>query len=62
VRGYYFALAAAAWLTGWEGFALVTVGAVTLLIWRQLGSASAAGVRQVRLLLDEIPPNAPGGG
>jgi uncharacterized membrane protein len=52
VRGYYFALAAAAWLVGPEAFVITTLGAVSLLVWRQSGSPSAKGVRKLRLLLD----------
>lgn len=62
VRGYYFALSAAAWLTGSLGFIVLTVGAVALLIWRQLGSDSARGIRRVRQLLDETPPDRPASG
>src|SRR5207302_92976 len=35
VRGYYFALAAAAWLFGPWTFIAATLGAVALLLWRQ---------------------------
>jgi uncharacterized membrane protein len=53
VRAYYFALAAAAWLFGPFAFALVTVGAFGLLVFRQSRSRSARGVRKIRLLLEE---------
>jgi len=53
VRGYYFALAASSWLLGPLAFAIVTVGAVMLLVWRQVSSSSAAGVRRLRALLEE---------
>ena len=56
VRGYYFALAAAAWLAGPAPFALVSVGAVTLLVLRQSASGSARGIRTLRLVLDELGP------
>lgn len=56
VRGYYFALAAAAWLMGPAVLAGVTVGAVILLILRQSASPSARGVRAVRTLIDTLPP------
>lgn len=52
VRGYYFALAAAAWLFGPTAFIGVTVGAVLLLAWRQAFSPAARAVRQVRALLE----------
>lgn len=52
VRGYYFALAAAGWLLGPITFIAVTLSAVALLAWRQLGSRSSIGVRRVRDLLD----------
>lgn len=57
VRGYYFALAAASWLLGPMVFAIATIGAVALLIWRQVSSSSATGVRRLRTLLE-----ASGGG
>jgi uncharacterized membrane protein len=53
VRAYYFALAAAIWLMGPTSFALATLAATALLIWRQSRSRAAHGVRQVRELLDE---------
>jgi uncharacterized membrane protein len=53
VRGYYFALAAGAWLLGPIAFAVVTVGAVGLLVWRQSGSRSAKGIRALRKLLED---------
>jgi uncharacterized membrane protein len=52
VRGYYFALAAASWLLGPAPFAVITLGAIALLVWRQVGSSSAAGVRALRALLE----------
>jgi uncharacterized membrane protein len=52
VRGYYFALAAAAWLFGPRAFIFVTLGAVGLLAWRQAFSPAAKAVRRVRTLLD----------
>jgi len=51
VRGYYFALAAAAWLYGPAAFAAVTLGATALLVWRQSRSPAALGVRTVRDLV-----------
>jgi uncharacterized membrane protein len=53
VRGYYFALAAAAWLAGPLAFAVTTVGGAGLLAWRQRFSPAAQAVRNVRRLLDE---------
>ncbi len=45
VRGYYFALAALAWLLGPGAFALATAGMVAMLLWRQFGSATAEAIR-----------------
>lgn len=56
VRGYYFALPAAAWLAGPAALAIVTVGAVALLVSRQIGSPSAKGIREIRNLLDQMGP------
>jgi uncharacterized membrane protein len=56
VRGYYFALAAAAWMLGpWAMIAAVLL-AVTLLYARQVGSGTARGVRQIRQILDAMEP------
>jgi len=52
VRGYYFALAAAAWLFGPIAFMTATVGAVALLLWRQRSSRAAAAIRDLRRLLE----------
>jgi uncharacterized membrane protein len=52
VRAYYFALAAAAWLFGAPAFMLVTLGAVSLLAWRQRGSPTARAVADLRRLLE----------
>jgi uncharacterized membrane protein len=52
VRGYYFALAAAAWIFGPAAFALATLGAVGLLAWRQRHSPSAAAIARLRRMLD----------
>ena len=54
VRGYYFALAAAGWLLGPLVFIGVTLSCMALLVWRQLGSPAAKGVRRVRDLLDAV--------
>ena len=56
VRGYYFALAAAAWLFGPISFLVVTLGAVSLLMWRQRHSKAAAAIRDLRALLGAAPP------
>jgi uncharacterized membrane protein len=53
VRGYYFALAAAAWLLGpWAMMAAVAM-AVGLLYGRQVASKSAKGVHSIRRLLEQ---------
>lgn len=52
VRGYYFALAAAAWLFGPLWLALGVVSAFSLLVWRQAGSPAARAVRAARRLLE----------
>jgi uncharacterized membrane protein len=58
VRGYYFALAAAAWLLGPWAMIAAVAGAVALLVWRQSASSSARGLHRLRGLLDEAPPAA----
>ncbi|MNN14958.1 hypothetical protein D3C81_1280490 [compost metagenome] len=52
VRGYYFALAAAAWLFGPLWLALGVISAFALLVWRQAGSPAARAVRAARRLLE----------
>lgn len=52
VRGYYFALAAAAWLFGPIAFIAATIGAVGLLLWRQRRSAAAKAIADLRALLE----------
>lgn len=52
VRGYYFALAAAAWLFGPSWLAVGVVSAFALLVWRQSGSPAARAIRTARRLLD----------
>jgi uncharacterized membrane protein len=52
VRGYYFALAAAAWLFGPYAFMAATLGAVGLLLWRQRRSPAAAAIGDLRRLLE----------
>lgn len=57
VRGYYFALAAAAWLFGPWSFMAATVGAVALLFWRQRRSSAAAAIHEFRNLLEASAPS-----
>ncbi|HYE44051.1 MAG TPA: DUF599 family protein [Caulobacteraceae bacterium] len=52
VRGYYFALAAAAWFYGPLALGAVTAAATLLLVWRQSRSPAARGIREARRLLD----------
>jgi len=56
VRGYYFALAAAAWLLGPWAMLAAVLGAVALLVWRQASSSSARGVQRMRTILEGIEP------
>jgi uncharacterized membrane protein len=58
VRGYYFALAAAAWLFGPLAFMAATVGAVGLLFWRQRRSPAAYAIADLRTLLEKAQPPA----
>jgi uncharacterized membrane protein len=53
VRGYYFALAAAAWLAGPVWLALGVIWAFGLLVWRQQGSAASRAIRDARNLLND---------
>jgi len=53
VRGYYFALAAAAWVWGPVWLGAATLAATALLVWRQAASPAAAGIRRVRALVEE---------
>ncbi|MDP1631197.1 MAG: DUF599 family protein [Caulobacter sp.] len=55
VRGYYFALAAAAWLFGPVSMIIATLGAVSLLVWRQRHSSAARAIRTLRRTLEEPP-------
>lgn len=52
VRGYYFALAAAAWLFGPLWLAAGVASAFSLLVWRQAGSPAARAIRAARRLLE----------
>lgn len=56
VRGYYFALAAAAWLFGPQWLALGVAAVFCLLVWRQAGSPAARAVRAARRLLEPHLP------
>ena len=53
VRGYYFALAAAAWLFGPLWLALGVASSFGLLIYRQEASPAARAIRNARRLLGE---------
>lgn len=59
VRGYYFALAASAWLFGPWAFMTATVGAVALLFWRQRSSGAASAIHEFRNLLEARERTAP---
>lgn len=52
VRGYYFALAAAAWLFGPLWLALGVAAVFCLMVWRQAGSPAARAIRSARRLLE----------
>lgn len=56
VRGYYFALAAAAWLFGPLAFITATLAAVGLLVFRQRRSRAARALNEVRRLLEGPRP------
>lgn len=57
VRGYYFALAAAAWLFGPLWLALGVASAFSLLVWRQARSPAARAIRTAKRLLDANTPS-----
>lgn len=59
VRGYYFALAAAAWLFGPWSFMAATLGATGLLFWRQRSSPAASAIHDFRNLLESRDPTPP---
>jgi uncharacterized membrane protein len=59
VRAYYFAIAAGLWVLGAAPFAVATLAATALLVWRQSRSKAAQGVRRIRELLDEELEAAP---
>ncbi|MFJ6025084.1 DUF599 domain-containing protein [Brevundimonas sp. NPDC092305] len=52
VRGYYFALASAAWLFGPLWLAIGVTLSFCLLVWRQAGSPAARALRSARRLLE----------
>lgn len=52
VRGYYFALAAAAWVFGPAALAVSTVFVTALLVFRQLGSSTARSLSAARAVLE----------
>lgn len=52
-RGYYFALAAAAWMFGGLWLLLAVSMVTALLLWRQSASPSAQAVRAARRLLEQ---------
>ncbi len=54
VRGYYFALAAAAWLFGPGAFIATTLAALTLLFTRQRKSPSAKAVGDLRRMIEKL--------
>ncbi len=53
VRGYYFGLAAAAWLFGPIAFVAATGGAISLLVWRQRRSPAAKAISDLRRKLED---------
>lgn len=57
VRGYYFALAAAAWLVGPLALIAATSAVAAVLMWRQRLATSAIGVREARELLEARGPS-----
>jgi len=59
VRGYYFALAAAAWLFGPLTFMAATIVAVGLLVWRQRRSPAAMAIADLRKLLESSKASEP---
>jgi uncharacterized membrane protein len=56
IRGYLFALAVLAWLLGPGAFLLATTGMVSMLLWRQFGSATAMAIRRSHATLVGTPP------
>lgn len=60
LRGYYFALAALAWLLGPGAFALATSGIVAMMLWRQFGSTTAEAIRLGHAASAGADPDAEG--
>ncbi len=60
VRGYYFALAAGAWLFGPVWLAAAVVSAFSLLAWRQAASPAARAIREARRMLEAEEARAGG--
>ncbi|MCR5878642.1 DUF599 domain-containing protein [Phenylobacterium sp. J367] len=62
IRAYYFALAAGAWLFGPIALIAATLGAVTVLFWRQRRSPAARAIGDLRRLIETTPwrPKTPG--
>jgi uncharacterized membrane protein len=59
VRGYYWALSAAAWMLGpWAMIAAVILS-VGLLYTRQVGSSASRGVRRIRQIIDGLDASQP---
>lgn len=58
VRGYYFSLAAAAWMFGPLWLAIGVVAAASLMIWRQSASPAARAIRTAHQLLDRATQDA----
>jgi uncharacterized membrane protein len=52
VRGYYFALSAAAWLLGPIPLAVAVVGSVSLLVWRQTRSPASRAIIKLRNMVE----------
>ena len=54
VRGYYFALAAAAWMLGPAAMIAAVLLAIGLLYTRQVGSSAARGLGKIRQIIDGL--------
>ncbi len=61
VRGYYFALAAGAWVFGPWAFMGATIGAVSILFWRQRGSRAAHAIGDLRRQIESRRAPPPSG-
>lgn len=59
VRGYYFSLAAAAWMFGPLWLATGVIAAFSLMVWRQSASPAAKAIRAARRLLDQAAAGGP---